>query len=82
MTDYLYSLPVLEAMLAGIPVITSNVLSLPEVAGKVSIARAIRTLDNDEARCHDLAQKGLLRAEFFSPERYQQRLAELYRRVR
>ena len=86
-----FGLPVLEAMLAGTPVITSNVSSLPEVAGEAaeyvdpfdtaSISRAIRTLDNDDARCDELSEKGLLRAEFFSPERYQQRLADLYRGV-
>jgi glycosyltransferase involved in cell wall biosynthesis len=84
-----FGLPVLEAMLAATPVITSNVSSLPEVAGEAaeyvspfetdSIARAFRKLDNDDERCRELAALGLKRAQFFSPERYRERLAELYR---
>jgi glycosyltransferase involved in cell wall biosynthesis len=84
-----FGLPVLEAMLAGTPVITSSVSSLPEVAGEAaeyvnpfetdSIARTIRKLDNDDERCRELSALGLMRAQFFSPERYRERLAELYR---
>lgn len=87
-----FGLPVLEAMLAGTPVITSDISSLPEVAGEAaeyvnpleadSIARAIRTLDQDDERCAELRTLGLKRAEFFSPARYQQRLAEVYDGIR
>jgi glycosyltransferase involved in cell wall biosynthesis len=84
-----FGLPVLEAMLAGTPVITSNVSSLPEVAGEAaeyvnpfeeySISNAIRKLDNDDERCRELTELGTSRASFFSPKRYRERLAELYR---
>jgi len=87
-----FGLPVLEAMLAGTPVITSNISSLPEVAGEAaeyvdpfevdSIAGAIRKLDQDKDRCAELSELGIVRAEFFSPELYQQRLAAVYDGIR
>jgi glycosyltransferase involved in cell wall biosynthesis len=73
-----FGLPVLEAMAAGIPVITSNVSSLPEVAGAAApmvdpeseeqLTAAIALLLGDR----DLAQKysalGQQRAKMFSWE--------------
>jgi glycosyltransferase involved in cell wall biosynthesis len=83
-----FGLPVLEAMMLGTPVMTSNVTSLPEVAGgsalcvdpydATAMADAIRALDADGDLCAELAQKGLARAEFFSMKRYSERLADLY----
>ncbi len=83
-----FGLPVLEAMMLGTPVMTSNVTSLPEVAGGAALcvdpydvtamAQAIRALDADDNLCAELAQKGLARAEFFSMERYTRRLSDLY----
>ena len=75
-------------MMLGTPVMTSNVTSLPEVAGGAALcvdpydvaamAQAIRALDADDNLCAELAQKGLARAEFFSMERYTKRLSDLY----
>jgi glycosyltransferase involved in cell wall biosynthesis len=86
-----FGLPVLEAMQLGTPVMTSNVASLPEIAGDAALlvdpcdvaamARAIRTLDSDEALCQDLASRGLRRAEHFSPAQYATRIADLYRHL-
>lgn len=83
-----FGLPVLESMLLGTPVVTSNVSSLPEVAGEAAlmvdpydaaaISRAIRALDADEALAADLAQRGRVQAARFSPQAHQARLAELY----
>jgi glycosyltransferase involved in cell wall biosynthesis len=81
-----FGLPVLEAMLLGTPVITSNVSSLPEIAGNAallvdptsvtSISQAIRTLDKDTDLCFDLVERGRKQAAKFSPERYQEKVAE------
>lgn len=83
-----FGLPVLETMLLGTPVMTSNVSSLPEVAGDAAIlvdpynvetmSRAIRSLDRDNDLIQDLSTRGKVRAEMFSPERYRQRVADLY----
>lgn len=86
-----FGLPVLETMLLGTPVMTSNVASLPEVAGDAALladpydvegmARAIRALDQDNDLVRDLSSRGKKRAEMFSPERYRQRVADLYNRI-
>lgn len=85
-----FGLPVLEAMLLGTPVICSNTSSLPEVAGDAAfmvdpydtqtITQAIRTLDSDEAMRSDYIARGRKQAELFSPERYRERLKDVYDR--
>lgn len=73
-----FGLPVLEAMASGTPVITSNVSSLPEVAGEAAISvdptsvEAIaeglhRVWSSPETRA-DLRRRGLARAALFSWE--------------
>lgn len=86
-----FGLPVLEAMALGTPVITSDTSSLPEVAGDAallinpldvrSIARAIRSLDDDDGAVADLSQRGLVQADRFSAAAYRQRLAGFYTRL-
>jgi glycosyltransferase involved in cell wall biosynthesis len=86
-----FGLPVLEAMQLGAPVMTSNVASLPEVAGDAAVlvdpldigdmARAIKTLDDDGDLRAELRARGRERALRFSPEKYRERVTELYRRL-
>lgn len=86
-----FGLPVLESMLLGAPVITSNVSSLPEVAGDaallvnptsiMSIAEAIRKLDADDDLCSELISRGRAQAAIFSSQAYKERVAELYESV-
>lgn len=86
-----FGLPVLEAMMLGTPVISSNTSSLPEVAGDAAllvdpydtgaIARAIRQVDADADLRADMAAKGRVQAARFSREAYRARLAEVYRKV-
>ncbi len=84
-----FGLPVAEAMSVGTPVMTSNITSLPEIAGDAAllvdpydtdaITNAIRTLDCDDDLIADLASRGLARARVFSAEAHAQRLKDVYR---
>jgi glycosyltransferase involved in cell wall biosynthesis len=86
-----FGLPVLEAMTLGTPVLTSNVTSLPEVAGDAALlvdpfnvsemAAAIRRLDNDTDLLSELSSRGLVQARNYSMENYVSRLAHVYRGI-
>ena len=86
-----FGLPPLEAMASGTPVVTSNVSSLPEVAGDAavlvdpydveSIVTGVRRVLTDPALAADLRRKGLVRARDFSWERSVARTHEIYRLV-
>lgn len=86
-----FGLPVLEAMMLGTPVLTSNVSSLPEVAGDAAltvdpldvdaIRRGLVALASDDDLCRDLSVRSLLQAQTFSPERYRTRVVELYSKL-
>jgi glycosyltransferase involved in cell wall biosynthesis len=83
-----FGLPVLESMLLGTPVITSNTASLPEVVGEAALTvdpydisglvEAIRAIDRDPELRARLAEAGPRQAELFSPARYAARLRKLY----
>ena len=87
-----FGLPVLESMRLGTPVVTSRTSSLPEIAGDAAlyvnpyetdeIARAIKTIVADAGLRAELAQRGRVRAELFSVERYRERVAALYEQLR
>ena len=74
-----FGMPVLDAMAHGLPVLTSNVSALPEVAGDAgllvdpvdirSIAQGLSQLIEDEELRQRLAQQGLKRSAGFSWER-------------
>jgi glycosyltransferase involved in cell wall biosynthesis len=71
-----FGMPVLEAMAAGTPVITSNRSALPEVAGEAALlvdpadtgalAQALLELVGKEELRRELAERGVLRARCFS----------------
>jgi glycosyltransferase involved in cell wall biosynthesis len=73
-----FGLPPLEAMASGTPVVTSNVSSLPEVAGDaaalvdpydtVDIKEGMKRVLTDAPLRESLVRKGLLRARHFSWE--------------
>ncbi len=83
-----FGFPVLEAMACGTPVITSEISSLPEVAGEAAllvdpydvdaIAKAMVALDNDKALRARLAEAGFEQAARFSWERSAAQLNAIY----
>ena len=87
-----FGLPVLEAMAIGTPVITSNVSSLPEIAGKAAllvnptreqeIANALKKLLGDSKLQKRLSQRGLKRAKEFSWEQCAKETIKVYESVR
>jgi glycosyltransferase involved in cell wall biosynthesis len=86
-----FGLPPLEAMAGGTPVVTSNVSSLPEVAGDAAllvdpydpeaIAEGIYQVLTDEDLRRSLRQKGLARARQFSWESAVRRVRDIYVQV-
>jgi glycosyltransferase involved in cell wall biosynthesis len=86
-----FGFPVLEAMACGTPVITSNVSSLPEIAGGAAllvdpyavddIAHAMRRLHADADLRASLRQKGLVHAAEFTWRAAAEGTLEAYRRV-
>jgi glycosyltransferase involved in cell wall biosynthesis len=86
-----FGLPPLEAMASGTPVVTSNVSSLPEVAGDAAvlvdpydpqaIADGIYRVLTDEQLRRDMVHKGIARAGQFSWEQSARRVRQIYGEV-
>lgn len=86
-----FGIPVLEAMAASVPVITSNVSSLPEVAGdaallvspkdKEKIAESMYTLITDEDSREQLRVRGLKQAQKFSWKASAEKLYDIYEKL-
>lgn len=86
-----FGMPILEAMAAGTPVITSNRSALPEVAGDAALlvdpentealAEALRDLAAREDRRRELARRGAARAQCFTWERAVRETWDVYREL-
>jgi glycosyltransferase involved in cell wall biosynthesis len=83
-----FGMPVLEAMAAGTPVITSDRSALPEVAGGAALlvnpedvdalVEALRNLTGSEDLRQDLARRGICRAQFFTWEKAVRETWQIY----
>ncbi|KKW47248.1 MAG: Glycosyl transferase group 1 [Candidatus Kaiserbacteria bacterium GW2011_GWA2_58_9] len=83
-----FGLPIIEAFASGTPVVTSNITSMPEIAGDAAlladpssdadIAEKISLLLSDGQFCNGLIKKGLERAKDFSWRTTAEKTARIY----
>ncbi len=86
-----FGIPILEGMACGVPVITSNTSSMPEIAGDAAavvnpeqpdeIVEAINQILNDENYRNSLIDKGLKRSLLFSWKNMAENYLLLYKEM-
>lgn len=86
-----FGAPLLEALYSGLPVISSNTSSLPEVAGEAALyfqpydhellATHMQRIANDNELSTELKEKGFRQAEKFGTANYAQSIMDVYKFV-
>jgi len=86
-----FGIPILEGMACGVPVVTSNTSSMPEIAGDAAllidpykpedIVVAIEKILNDKVLRDSLCLKGIERAAQFSWKHMAEKYLELYKEM-
>lgn len=86
-----FGMPILEAQAVGRPVVTSNISSMPEVAGDAacfvdpfnieSIRAGIQNVISDETYREELIVRGFENVKRFDPEKIANQYLELYRGI-
>ncbi len=87
-----FGLPILESMACGVPVITSNLSSMPEVGGNAAfyvdpfsledITKKLDVVMNDNHLRDELITKGLKRAKEFSWDKCAEQTEAVYRSLK
>ncbi|OUL26025.1 glycosyl transferase group 1 [Nostoc sp. RF31YmG] len=86
-----FGMTVIEAMACGTAVITSNVTSLPEVAGDAAIlvaptdidaiVQAVYRLFEEKSYLNSLVERGLVRSQLFTWEKTAEQIAKIYEKT-
>lgn len=87
-----FGIPMLEAMACGVPVITSNTSSMPEVSGDAAhiidpykpeeITEGIIKILNDNEYKNTLCEKGIERSKLFSWKNMAEQVLKLYNEIK